>query len=152
MQTYLRFTRTEYQAIARACRPLELTEESFRTIKPFLVQALRESLPELSARIATLRTFQIGIIFRYLKDRRERRPGGRCPRSEQTINHEELGILSEAFRNIRLQARFLSYSKDLLVLRFRESSPTLAAKLTGLSDSQFERLCDQMQQRDRRNL
>jgi hypothetical protein len=151
MQTYLRFARTDIQAIVGVCRPLELTEESFRTLKPFLVGALRDIQPELSQRIAGLRTFQIGILFKYLKERREAAASRRRFPPEHSLNHEEFRVLSEAFRGIRLQARFLSYSRDLLVLQFREASPNLAAKLTCLSESQFERLCDHMQQRDRKS-
>ena len=149
MQTYLRFTRPEFKAIARACRPLELTEDSFRSLKPFLIAALQPTKPELAQRIASLRTFQIGIIYQYLKDRREAKPGLRRP-AEQAITHEEFGILEEAFRRIRLQTRFLSYARDVLVLQFRQDVPPLAAKLARLSEGQFERLCDRMQQRNRR--
>ena len=50
MQTYLRFTRQEFEAIDRVCRRVELTEETFPGLQPFLVNSLRGLLPGLSER------------------------------------------------------------------------------------------------------
>jgi hypothetical protein len=147
MLTYLRFTRKEFQAIAQVCRPIELTEGSFRALQPFLVQSLQGLMPDLSNRIDGFRKYQVGILYQYLKERRE--AGGRWHAPEWALSHEELQALAEACSGLTLQDRFLSYSKDFLVLHFRESSPPLAAKLARLSESQFKTLCERVRGRNR---
>src|SRR4051794_37854753 len=69
MPTYLRFTRTDWLALTRACRTFPLTDDAFRDFKPFLLKALAAT-PELAARIASFRTYQLGILFEGLRARR----------------------------------------------------------------------------------
>lgn len=150
MLTYLRFTPAEFQAIARVCRPLELTEQSFRTFKPFLVASLRGSEPALAERLGRMRSYQIGIIYQYVKERQGAAGAARSRPLRQLLSREDLREVAEACRALPLRDRFQSYARMRLVLHFREASPPLAAKLTGLSDSQFERLCRHVHARNNR--
>jgi hypothetical protein len=49
---HLRFTFTEYQALALMCRPVDLDDAFFPSFKGFLVNALLDTLPDLATRIA----------------------------------------------------------------------------------------------------
>lgn len=150
MKTYLRFTRAEYQALALACGSLELTDRSFRRLKPFLVASLRDTMPALAQRLALFRSYQIGIIYQYFKDQKRATEGRRTP-LRRFLSAEEFRAIAEACRGLPLRGRFLSYSRCRLILHFREAAPPLAAKLGSLSERQFERLCQRVSVRNNRS-
>jgi hypothetical protein len=68
--TYLRFSTKEYEAIAAACSSVPLSDDLFTRFKPFLVEALLDAFPALARRIALFHTYQLGILFEYLKVQR----------------------------------------------------------------------------------
>ena len=68
--TYLRFSTKEYEAIAAACSSVLLSDDFFPAFRDFLVKALIGPFPDLARRIALFRTYQLGILFEYLKDQR----------------------------------------------------------------------------------
>jgi hypothetical protein len=70
MPTYLRFTPAEFRAIARACRRLPLTDNSFRAFKRALAGALAPLAPELAERVARFHSYQAGILFEHLRRQR----------------------------------------------------------------------------------
>jgi len=148
MLTYLRFTRQEFEAIAQVCRPIQLNEETFPALRHFLVESLGGTMPVLSGRIAGFRKYQVGIIYRHLKEHRaaeaERGQAGECD-----LSFEELEALTEACRDLPLRGRFLGYARDILVHHFRVASPGLAGKLARLSDGQFEGLCERVRGQQR---
>jgi hypothetical protein len=69
--TYLRFTRQEYRAMAAACRSVPLSDDFFPRFKEFLVEALLDPWPALAQRIGRFRTYQVGILFEFLKGQRQ---------------------------------------------------------------------------------
>ena len=82
----------------------------------------------LSARIAGLRKYQVGIVYRHLKERREAE--GRWRAAGCEITPEEYRALAEACRDLPLRGRFLSYARDILVHHFRADSPGSKTELT----------------------
>src|SRR5437870_5107565 len=68
--TYLRFTPAEFRAIARACRPFPLADDTFPAFRRSLAAALTPAAPALARRVARFHSFQAGILFEYLRERR----------------------------------------------------------------------------------
>ncbi len=140
--TFLRFTRSDYRAIVRACRPLELCDDFFPAFRAFLAEALAGTSPTLAARINALQTYQVGIIYEYLRERREangRDAGGR-------LTSAEYRAVLEACRTLVLQPRFRSSLRQILAHHFRRSWPGLARKLGTFTDRQIERLYVRVQE------
>jgi hypothetical protein len=75
--TYLRFSTKEYEAIAAACSSVLLSDDLFPAFRDFLFEALIGPFPDLARRIARFRTYQLGILFEYLK--RQHTTSGRHP-------------------------------------------------------------------------
>jgi hypothetical protein len=75
--TYLRFSTKEYEAIAAACSSVLLSDDFFPAFKDFLFKALIGTFPDLAWRITRFRTYQLGILFEYLKG--QHTPSGRHP-------------------------------------------------------------------------
>ncbi len=68
--TYLRFTPSEYRALARACRTFTLAEDSFPAFRWSLAMALTQTAPGLADRVSHFHSYQAGILFEYLKQQR----------------------------------------------------------------------------------
>jgi hypothetical protein len=144
MKTYLRFTPAEYHAISRACRSVTFHEDSFPRFKHFLVESLRETLPELARRIAGLHKYQIGIIFEHLREqRRAARPAAPAdskPGSAHDLTPPEWQAVSLATRAYGLPDGFPDAFREFLVRHFRRTAPELSGKIARFSDPQVDRL------------
>jgi hypothetical protein len=137
--SYLRFSPGDYCAIYRACRPLALEKMSLPLLKRVLVVSLSDKRPNLAERIAGLGACQVRLIYDHLLERRRDKAGdGRQP----TLIAEELAAVAEACQSFPFAARFMRCFKGALLRALQEGFPDLASKLSLLSDSEFERLCE----------
>ncbi len=69
--TYLRFTPAEYRVIARACRTLPIADDAFPAFQQGLAEALGSVAPALADRVSRFHTYQVGILFEHLRERRQ---------------------------------------------------------------------------------
>jgi hypothetical protein len=152
MLTYLRFTRTEFRALESACRGRELSDRFFPRFKTFLVRALVGSHPELADRIAGFYTWQVGIVFEYLKEHRRAARGRRRGRGgPDGLTAAECDAVAQALAAVEAEDRFLTSYQHFLVRHFRDVAPGLAKKLARLDGRQIERLHEQVRRRRRRD-
>jgi hypothetical protein len=154
MLTYLRFTRSEFQAIERACRGRQLSDRFFPGFKAFLVRALGGTHQELADRISGFYKWQVGIVFEYLRERRRGarlRGRGRQRDRPAGLTDAECDAVVRALAAVEAQDRFLSSYQHFLVRHFREVAPGLAKKLARLDGQQIERLHEQVRRRRRRD-
>jgi hypothetical protein len=132
MKSYLRFTRVEFEAIARVCGSARLTDETIPDLQPLLVRSLAERWPDLSARVAGFQKYQVGIIYQHFLER---------GRAVPCLSPAEFDLVAGACRDLSLGGRFLGEARTLLSYRLRGDSPELAGKVVSMSDEQFEGLC-----------
>jgi len=138
--TFLRFTPTEYLAICRVCRTLNLAHQSPEKLKTHLAEALAAKPPDLANRIAGLPGKEQLVLHHYLLEQQQ-------PRSQHGLTARELWMLTEAFGPLLFNARFTLPLKRTLVQKFEDSFPELAAKLDLMSPNEFEVVCEQVQER-----
>ena len=154
MQTYLRFTPQEFQAISQACRPLDLVGGvSLPAFQRFVAEALRGTRPALADRIARFRKYQVGILYEHLKEQRASGagPAGRAAEAKGPagcdLTAEEWRALSQAGELFRLQGGPPSSFKGFVLQQLGAASPALAQKLARLSDYQIAKLYHQARAR-----
>ena len=136
--SYLRFTPDEYRTLVISCARLEPGSHRGPAFKRLLAQALRGVDAALAERIARLRPSDLRLLCQHFGGH-----GGRPSafgRSAMKIDFtaREKHLLAEACA--ATPVRFVRPFKQLLVERFRETSPNLARKLAWLSGREFEEL------------
>jgi hypothetical protein len=140
--SYLRFTPSEYRALALLCRPLQLEDAFFRDFKAYLVRTLLESLPELAKRVALFTNAKLRILFDHFREQGRKGPAG--------FTTEELRLLTQACNSLVHPHRFLHYYKHTLVRHFRKTHPVLAVKLARLSEDHFREVYRRVRERRRK--
>jgi hypothetical protein len=140
MQTFLRFTPAEYDAIAHACRPLQPHGYPPHKLQQFLVAALRSSHPTLAERLARFKREQRRILHQHLwGPPRRARP--------ERLTAQEVETLADVFGPLLFHARFARSLKRAVVFDLLAGAPDLAEKVQRLSLEQFEDLCEQVKGR-----
>lgn len=145
MATFLRFSRSEYQAIAALCRSLNLERCTPHILRQVLFHSLIKMMPSLARRIRDFSGQQLRILHEHLREQHR-------PSIRSRFTADEFGLLVEAFGSLLFNLRFVRPLKKALVEHFQVILPVLATKLERLSSSEFEELCEQVQQRVRRKL
>jgi hypothetical protein len=138
MLTYLRFTPNEFQAISRACRSIPLRDDFFAAFQSSLVAVLTAAKPDLARRIASLRLYQVGILFQYLKGQDETSPA---------FTAAECQAVARVCGSVVLPPRFVGSFRDALVGHLTSIWPGLADKLARLSEQEVGQLFEQVRQR-----
>jgi len=136
---YLRFAPADYQAICHVCRPLDLAQQPPEILKSRLAEALACQHPDLADRIGKLTGKEQLVLHQFLL-------GQQQPPGEHGLTARELWVLARAFGPLLFNARFRLPLKRVLMRQF----PDLAAKLDRMSREDFEVLCEQVQERTRR--
>ena len=136
--SYLRFTPTEYEAITRVRRRLDLRGFDARTLRLILSLSLMGDAPALAERVRGLRDAEMRLLRDHLR--------GEAPPS---FTAEELRTIAEACGAAPPLVRFAGPLQRVLVGRLRKASPRLARKLSRMSISQFVRVFEQAQGRGR---
>jgi hypothetical protein len=138
MHTYLRFTRTEYGAICRACRSIPLSDDRFSTFQSSLVAALAAIQPDLARRIADFRSYQVGILFQYVKRQTETSPA---------LTAVEYEAVARVYGSVLLPQQIVTSFQDALVGYFGKAWPQLSDKLARLSEQEVAQLYEQVSRR-----
>jgi hypothetical protein len=141
--SYLRFHPHEYEAIARACRPLDLRSHLPHTLKRFLVAALADGHAALAERVACFPPWKLQILLRHLQDLQ---PAAATP----AFTDAEVEALADAFGPLLAFARSGRLLKRSVVRCLLADRPDLAGKVHRLNPEQFEALCGQVRRRLRR--
>jgi hypothetical protein len=142
--TFLRFGRPEYEAIAGVCRRHDLHALLPHTLKSLLVGALAPTHPALARRLAHFRPQQCQILLWHLRGPRPARP--------DALTAAEVERLAEAFGPLVRQARFAGPLKRAMVLGLLGEAPELAQRLHSLRPEDFQVLCQQLRQRQQREV
>jgi hypothetical protein len=142
--TFLRFTPTDYLAICRVCRTLNLAHQPSDKLKRHIAESLAARYPDLASRIAGLQGKELLVLHHHLLEQQQ-------PRNQHGLTARELWMLTETFGPLLFNARFTLPLKRTLVQKFEDSFPELAAKLDHMSQSEFEVLCEQVQERTKRD-
>jgi hypothetical protein len=139
--TYLRFTGLEYRGIAAACRSVRLSDDFFPRFKYFLVEALFDSFPDLAQRIALFRTYQLGILFEYLKRQR----------AAAALRHGQATTPEATQGNLTVEELQTIVRVSRPLWRPDGSPPSIGAflvhKLARFSDRQMKRLYQRVKER-----
>jgi hypothetical protein len=136
---HLRFTPTEYRALALMCSPLDLDDNFFPTFKGFLVNALLDTLPDLAKRIALFNRGRMRLLFDNFREKNEA--------SREKLTADDFRALAQACGGVVHPPRFLHSYHRVLVRHFRQQRPALARKLARLSADQFAELYGQVRER-----
>jgi hypothetical protein len=142
--TYLRFSPSDYLAICRVCRTLNLAHQPSEKLKRHIAGSLAAKHPDLAARIEGLQGKELLVLHHHLLEQQQ-------PRNQHGLTARELWMLAEAFGPLLFNARFTLPLKRTLVQKFEDSFPELAAKLDLMSPNEFEKVCDQVQERTKRD-
>lgn len=144
METYLRFSRADYRALCQVCRPLDLGDDFFPLFQNYLVDSLRDALPELAGRLASLGEPEVRIVFEHLRQTRPRTGPRSAPRRKpaapQGLTAEEWRLVARAAHGYLLPGGFPYLFRKFLTDTLRESAPELVRKLTRFSDRRLDRL------------
>jgi hypothetical protein len=135
--TYLRFSRSEYQALADACRGQDLPALPLDDFRRALVRSLPDAL---AARVAGFTPGQIRVLAEHLRAGGGT-GGGHC------LTGEEFEAFVAACAPLLANARFLLPVLGALLELFKDDFPGLAAKLGRLGHREFEALCEQVKAR-----
>jgi hypothetical protein len=154
---YLRFRPEEFQAIWRACAPIDLSDDFFAVFKYFLIESLSRQAAALAQRVAQLSRRELRILYEHLRERkkagrpRRGRPGDGGPPGRGELSAEEVEAVARVCRPFVFHQRFLGSFRAFLVRILGKTEPELARKLTRLSERQIERLYEQVKRRRRDN-
>jgi hypothetical protein len=139
--SHLRFTPEEYRTIADLCRRHDLGRRHQPAFRRLLLAALQETCPALAGRLARLRRGEVDLLYRHFRER----PAPAPERYE--LSSEELRTLAAACVTAPFTVRFVRPFRRMLVEVLQEEWPDLALKLAHMSGQQFERLYEQVRQR-----
>jgi hypothetical protein len=140
MQTFLRFSPAEYDAIALVCRPLDPNRFPPHKLRRLLVEALGRSQPALAERLAHLKPVQVLILHQHFW-------GTPRPAGQECLTAREVEALTDAFGPLLLHCRFARPLKQALVRHLLRGASDLAEKVHRLSLAEFEKLCQQVKGR-----
>jgi hypothetical protein len=135
--TYLRFSRSEYQALADACRGVDLQALPLRAFQRLLVSSLSGTL---AVRVGRFTPEQVRVLAEHLRAE----AGLGAPHH---LTAEEFDAFAAACAPLLADARFLLPVLGALIRLFENSFPDLATKLARLTYRQFETLCEEVQAR-----
>jgi hypothetical protein len=138
--SYLRFCPEDYRALCCICSPHLTHALHPRSFRRLLLSRLSTARPSLAERIAELDDHRLGILYDHFSEHDSAAAG---PGERHAFSGEELRVLAEACEPCRPN-RFLAYLRAALAARLRDLFPTLAEKVAGLSNDQFERLYAQV--------
>jgi hypothetical protein len=141
---YLRFSPTDYQAIAQRCRDVHLREDAFPIFKYFLADVLREHSTALAERVAQFGEDELRLLFRNLRAQKgmavpapgQEREGG----AGTGLTSMEYRAIAQAGQWFVLRGGQPGSFQAFLVHYFRGLDPALADKLGGLTGRQVKRL------------
>jgi hypothetical protein len=143
---FLRFTRDEYESIARASRSLPPCDSS-RAFQRALSDALRDDHASLAERIAGLPTEQVRLIREHLQFEAvatmTEAPAAEVLMAGEAgygLSFQEWRILSQVCALLFLFSDTPLLCKEALVRRIGEEAPSLAEKLADLDDEQIMNL------------
>jgi hypothetical protein len=91
--------------------------------------------PGLARRVASFRSYQVGILFEHLKGRDETSPA---------FTAAECQSVARVCGSAVLHERFISSFRDALVGHFRDARPDLAEKLARLSEQEVRQMYEQV--------
>jgi hypothetical protein len=134
--SYLRLTPDEYRALRRAGRGIDARRTGPGAFRHALVLALSGPAPALAERVAGLPAAQVRLVRDHL---RNAAAGRRGPR----FSAEELEALAAVCVPVLASVRFVRPLRRAVVRHFLREAPDLGRKLAGLSEGEFEQLCDQ---------
>jgi hypothetical protein len=140
MAAYLRFTPSDYDAVARLCRPVDPGRHPPHELQRLLVGALHGSHPGLSERLARLDPGQLRLLYEHFCGWPPFPP-------HDPLTEPEITALAEAYGPLLRHVRSAWPLRRALVRHLLEGNPRLADKLRRLSHRQFEEVCRQLKGR-----
>src|SRR5262245_26552444 len=143
--SHLRFSPNEYRTICRLCKRLPLDDLHPLAVTALLTACLFERSPEFASRLAKLSSRQARIFYDHLKTQR---PAQVKPTS---FTKNELRAITMACEYFPFTSRFWHHLRRWLVPLLQEVFPSLASKVSSLSDGQFERLCEHVKARRKKS-
>jgi hypothetical protein len=115
-----------------------LSDDRFSTFQSSLVAALAKVQPDLAQRIAAFRSYQVCILFQYLKGQTETSPA---------LTAVECEAVARVYGSVVLPQQIVTSFRDTLVGYFRKAWPQLADKLNRLSEQEVAQLYEWVSQR-----
>jgi hypothetical protein len=103
-----------------------------------LVAALAVVQPDLAQRIAAFRSYQVGILFQYLKGQTGTSPA---------LTAVECEAVARVYGSVVLPHQFVASFRNALVGYFGKAWPQLADKLARLSQQEVAQLYEWVRQR-----
>jgi hypothetical protein len=138
--SYLRLTPPDYQALRKACEPLDLAAHPV-DFRAALADALRPGHPDLAGRVARLRQGQVDVLLEHLQNERApQQPADQPdspPNEECELTAREWKAVWQACQVISLHDHPHQSFPVRLIHELSETAPELASRIGAFSPGQF---------------
>lgn len=141
--TLLRFSHSDYQALARVCQRQDVGRMPLPAFKKLLVLGLAQHHPALAQRLVDLCRDELTLLQGHFREHPSAGGHGLTPAQVEEVAH--------AARNLFFQVRFLTAMQRALVRYFTPRNASLAAALGVLTLTQFEALCTEVREQPRKD-